>query len=336
MNIQKILIQAERQAACVTGELTPRLEPHELLIQTECSFISAGTELAIYTALDPNVRVPGAWCAYPWLAGYANVGRVIEAGVAAPLKAGARVFSMGPHASTFIYDSRKLVAEIPETADAGEVAALRMAHVALTALDVAEPGYNRWVAVFGLGMVGNLAAQLFRLRGAQVIGIDPSPKRRALAEACGVPYTLVAADEAAIRAITNGVLVDTAVDAVGNARVVAQAASLTANFGEVILLGSPRSKVEGDLNDLLYHVHYRWVSFKGALEWRVPAYPQLPNEHSQLKKHQALTRWLADGALKLSPLISHRLPPTKIREAYEGLLGDKDRYIGVVLDWQAQ
>jgi 2-desacetyl-2-hydroxyethyl bacteriochlorophyllide A dehydrogenase len=334
MQIQKIVIQEERQAACVTDRLKPALKPYELLIETESSFISAGTELAIYTALDPNVRVSGAWCAYPWLAGYANVGRVLEAGGAAGIKPGTRVFSMGPHASAFVYDSRKLLAEIPADADAGEVAALRMAHVALTATDVATPGYNRWVAVLGLGMVGNLAAQLFRLLGAQVIGIDPAAKRRQLAERCGVRYTLEHADTDAINAITGGKLVHCTIDAVGNARVVQQAVSITANFGEVILLGSPRGKVEGDLNDLLYHVHYRWVSLKGALEWRVPSYHQLENEHSQLKKHQALMRWLEDGSLHIRPLISHRLSPTQISEAYEGLLHDKERYVGVVLEWQ--
>ena len=43
--------------------------------------------------------------------------------------------------------------------------------------------------------------------------------------------------------------------------------------------------------------------------------------------------WLRRGKLQLDPLISHRLPPAKIKEAYEGLEEQRDTYTGVVLDW---
>jgi len=65
----------------------------------------------------------------------------------------------------------------------------------------------------------------------------------------------------------------------------------------------------------------------------VPAKHQLHNQHSQVKKHEAIMAWLADGRLKIDPLISHVLRPTEIQTAYEGLLNKKDEYIGVVLDW---
>ena len=42
-----------------------------------------------------------------------------------------------------------------------------------------------------------------------------------------------------------------------------------------------------------------------------------------------------DGRLVIEPLISHRLPPEKIREAYEGLLAAPESFTGVVLEWPA-
>jgi len=42
------------------------------------------------------------------------------------------------------------------------------------------------LAVFGLGPVGQLAARIARYRGLEVIGIDPVPERRAMAERHGV------------------------------------------------------------------------------------------------------------------------------------------------------
>ena len=53
------------------------LGPDDLLIETEATFISAGTELANYTGREPKVFVPNQWCTYPWRSGYANVGTVL-------------------------------------------------------------------------------------------------------------------------------------------------------------------------------------------------------------------------------------------------------------------
>jgi hypothetical protein len=43
---------------------------------------------------------------------------------------------------------------------------------------------------------------------------------------------------------------------------------------------------------------------------------------------------IKDGALQVTPLRSHVLPPADLGTAYEGLLHRKDAYLGVVLDWE--
>ena len=58
------------------------LGPHDVLVETEFTFISAGTELANFTGLDPGVQIPGSWNHYPARPGYANCGRVVELGSA--------------------------------------------------------------------------------------------------------------------------------------------------------------------------------------------------------------------------------------------------------------
>ena len=44
--------------------------------------------------------------------------------------------------------------------------------------------------------------------------------------------------------------------------------------------------------------------------------------------------WLADGRLRVEPLITHRLPPSEIQTAYDGLRSRRDEYLGVVLRWR--
>ena len=61
-------------------EIPGPVGPNEVLVQTECTFISTGTELANFTGLDPGVHVPGSWNHFPARPGYANCGCVIELG----------------------------------------------------------------------------------------------------------------------------------------------------------------------------------------------------------------------------------------------------------------
>ena len=51
------------------------------------------------------------------------------------------------------------------------------------------------------------------------------------------------------------------------------------------------------------------------------------------EKQRIIFDWIVDGRLKIEPLISHRLPPERIRNAYEGLLAAPEEFTGVVLNW---
>jgi 2-desacetyl-2-hydroxyethyl bacteriochlorophyllide A dehydrogenase len=340
MKIKQVVVTGQNQVELQTLELEPQdLGPDELLIETEWSFISAGTELANYTGKEPKVFQPGTWCAYPWKSGYANVGLVRAVGERVTRVApGERVFTYGPHASAFRYNRQRLVIPTPAGIAPDIAAASRMAGVSLSAVLVAEIRGAPWVAVFGLGAVGNLAAQAFAARGCRVIGVDPVAARRALAERCGVDQTIGGSPEAvqaAITDLTGGALANITVDAVGHSAVVSQALKATASHGQHIILGTPRVPVEGDLTDLLADIHLRWITVRGALEWFLPMYSDHGETVSQHSKQELIFDWLRRGKLHLEPLISHRLKPEQIKEAYEGLLRQPETYTGVALDWRA-
>ncbi len=338
MKIREVVVTGQNQVELQTADTgTPALAANELLIDTEYTFISSGTELANYTGREPKVFQKGEWCEYPWRSGYANVGIVREVGTDVTRAAlGDRVFTYGRHASTVQYSQDRLVAPIRETVDPAVVAASRMAGVAMTAMIVAEIGTNPWVVVFGLGLVGNLASQMFQIHGCRVIGVDPVAERRDLAQRCGISHTVGGdADEAQaqVEEITDGELGDITVDAVGHSGVVMQALRATASHGQLVILGSPRVEVQGNLTDLLSETHLRWITIRGALEWCVPMYPDIGNRTSQWSKQQTIFDWMARGQLHVEPLISHRLKPDQIKQAYDGLLNEPNVYTGVVLDW---
>lgn len=341
MKIQQVVVTGQNQVELQEAELDgSSLDTGELLIETEATFISTGTELANYTGREPRVFLPNQWCTYPWRSGYANVGRVVDVGPGVKrAQIGERVFTYGNHASLVRYNEQRLVAPVPESMSSDLAAAARMAGVAMTALIVSQIEGSPWVAVFGLGMVGNLAAQAFRARGCRVIGVDPVAERRALAERCGIPWTVggdLAEVQAAILELTGGVGAAIGVDAVGHSAVVQQATRATARFGQVVILGTPRVPVEGDLTALLSDVHLRLITLRGALEWVLPMYPDIGERMSQYAKQMHIFDWVSRGEILLEPLISHRLAPENIRQGYEGLLHEPDTYTGVALLWKQE
>ena len=340
MTIREVVVTGQHQVELQTAELdAPVLSANEVLLDTEYTFISSGTELANYTGREPKVFQKGEWCAYPWRSGYANVGIVRDIGTdVTRTTIGERVFTYGRHASTIRYSQERLIAPVPRSIEPDVVAASRMAGVAMTAIVVSEIPTNATVIVFGMGLVGNLAAQMFQIHGCRVIGVDPVAERRALAQRCGIEHTVGGTPDEAqaqLQELTNGGLGNITVDAVGHSSVVMQALRATTNHGQLVILGSPRVSVHGDLTELLSETHLRWITIRGALEWCVPMYPDIGNRTSQWSKQQTIFDWIARGQLQVKPLVSHRLKPEQIKQAYDGLLNEPSVYTGVVLDWHA-
>ncbi len=338
MEIKEVVVTGKNEVELQSREGSGlELGKDEVFIRTEYSFISAGTELANYTANTEGVYTPGSWCAYPWKSGYANVGIVQEIGEDVTVcDKGQRVFSFGPHASFIKQNQQSMIIEVQEGIDPKIAAASRMAGVALTSVIVSEIEKNGWVVIFGLGMVGNIAAQAFQILGCRVIGIDPTKERRELAQRCGIPHTVGGNPEEVfqeVMRITGGKRADISIDAVGNSSVVMQALQTTANHGQLILLGTPRAPVNSNITEFLGEVHARFITIRGALEWGLPHYSDYPGRDSHYSKQQMIFDWIQRGKLKLEPLISHVLQPSKINEAYEGLLYRPDIFTGVVLDW---
>ncbi len=156
--------------------------PTDVLIENEYSIVSAGTELACRAGLE-------SWAPLPFSPGYGSVGRVVAFGDEVKnLSVGQRVLSFGRHAKHILGEF--VVVPVPDGLDPVKVTFARMAAVSMAASRASDAELGDFVAVIGLGLVGNLSAQLFGLAGCEVIGIDPSARRREQALACGVPHVI--------------------------------------------------------------------------------------------------------------------------------------------------
>lgn len=336
-------IIGEQQLAFENYDLPDQPAGSQVLIKTERSVVSAGTELANYTGLDSDTRVPGAWCCYPWRPGYGGVGRVLSVGPDVKgIAPGDRVYGIFLHSTHQLFDtSWQLLVRVPEDLDSTTAAMGRMCGVAITAYRRARNlSIGDTVVIIGLGMVGNLAGQFFRAAGQTVIGLDIAGHRRALAQEVGFNGTL---DPSALtndqlrdrlKELNNGQQPPVVVDAVGVSQLVETGVHVAALNGQVIMLGTPRGPYETNATNMLKEAHFRGIEIIGALEWTIPLLKRQSPGVSTEANTELIFKMLRDGALKVKPLLSHLIAPAKLNDAYQGLLHSKDSYLGVVLDWE--
>ncbi|MDQ6887058.1 MAG: zinc-binding alcohol dehydrogenase, partial [Gemmatimonadota bacterium] len=191
----------------------PVVTRHHVLVEPSFSLISSGTETAsIHTegVLSEVSHNPShirkvwdaAWSNGPLrtlsevkakfsdyaVLGYSGAGVIVELHpTVTDLEIGQRVAygGEGTGHGECISTGRKLVASVPDDVSLEHATFATLGSIAMNAVRIAQIGLGESVAVIGLGLVGQLVAQLARLQGATVIAIDLRPERVARARELG-------------------------------------------------------------------------------------------------------------------------------------------------------
>ena len=297
--------------------------------------VSGGTEGAGFTGLVKQMpfRETGQ---YPRRTGYGNLGEVLAVGDGVTMcKPGDRALSFSPHASYVKADAGRMALPVPADSDGRQIVFARMAGVSISALRSSSVQPGDTVLIIGMGLVGNFAAQIFQLAGAEVMAADLSELRLDKARACGIDRTVNSAREDLSEAVmdwTEGQGAQIVVEAIGISEVIAEATLLTREHGEIILLGTPRAYGVFDATPMLLHLHMNAVRMIGALEW---TWPQHPTDRVRdiTANYRLLVNWIAAGSLKTTPLLTHLASPADCQTIYEGLTSNREEYLGAVFDW---
>ncbi len=334
---------------CIVEEETVAaadLSGGQFVLETECSIVSVGTEVANYSGIDPTVFVPGAWNAYPSTPGYGAVGRVLAVspeGASRPdmPQIGQRVFAFTPHVSVAVGDiDHRFVLPLEESDDAVLMVLVRMAGVAITAVRRAaglQPGAS--AVVLGLGLVGNFAAQLLQLAGLEVRAFDVDGYRTGMARSVGIERVYEESPDVERGAGTKIVAAggaDIVVEATGLPALAMAATHLARLGGQIVLLGSPRAPHVTDATALLRDVHLRGLTVTGALEWTLPltARHRMPGDTwSMAESYAYLRAAITSGRLKGRELVSKMARPSEAPSVYRDLLEGKQPLLSVVFDW---
>src|SRR5215471_1757402 len=171
--------------------------PNQILVQTEASAVSAGTELAVYTGTHQWLKDPNLpeW-KFPFRPGYSAAGRVLKVGKDFPggFKEGDRVSFPGNHASAELFtvgQERCRVWKMPDNLSFDKAAPAVIARYGLGASARAGITLGRSAAVLGLGIIGQFSLRCLIAAGASpVVGIDAVKMRRDAAISAGADFVI--------------------------------------------------------------------------------------------------------------------------------------------------
>jgi len=215
---------------------------------------------------------------------------------------------------------RHAVLKLDPKVDWDSGALLEPAGCALTAIRRVAMPERASVLVLGLGPVGLLYARLVRALGASWVGgTEIAPLRRKAAERGGIDVTLDPREpdtlRQAVEGATGGRGVDLAVVATGHPSVVKSATELVRRGGTVNLFGLPefQSRLDADLQDL----YLRGVRI-------IPTYATTEPDVAEVH------RLVVDGKLAIGDLVTHRVPLSRIDEAFR-LAGRPDEAVKVTV-----
>jgi 2-desacetyl-2-hydroxyethyl bacteriochlorophyllide A dehydrogenase len=316
--------------------------PNQVLVVTEASAVSAGTELAVWTGTHQWLKDPTLpdW-KFPFRPGYSAAGRVAAVGSQANgWKEGDRVSYPGNHASAELLtlgQERGRLWRLPDGLDAEKAAFACIARYGLGASIRAGITLGRSAAVLGLGVIGQWSLRCLRAAGAHpVVGIDSVAMRRQAAGAAGADHVIDPTGGDTRQLLdrflgTRGA--EIIADATGVPDAIPVAMSLACDGGQVVVVGSPRGRAK-EVN-FYEDLHRRYLEVTGAHGNMLfePAHTRLAGAWDIDKAQNWLLAALATGQLNMAGLVTHRMAPEQLGEAYDGLLKNKEQYLGVVLRW---
>ena len=329
MEVQRVVWPDRAKVDVETFDLPP-VGDDEVLVATECTLISPGTERAFLLGL------PNAQGRYPARPGYSNIGTVIEVGKAVTdCSIGERVASTQGHTSHFIASPNRLL-KVPSTdVPVEETVFFNLGAIALQGVRKARIELGEAALVLGQGLIGLLAMQLLKLSGGMpLVAADLTDSRLELSKSMGADFTLNPEDtnfSEQLQDVTKDDGPAVVIEATGHPDAVSTALDAAGWGARVVLLASTRGETP---NVNFYRdVHKKGLILYGAHNAIRPRQESSPNFWTLEDDSLLLLSLIAQKRFNVAPLISHRVPGEDASKAYQLLMEWNPGLLGVVLQW---
>ena len=350
----------------------PVAVPHHVLIRPFFSLISSGTETASIhregvvraVADDPSqltkiwnvlkvqgplstfAEVKAKFSEYAVL-GYSGAGVIVETHpTVTGFQIGDAVAYGGEgtgHGETILV-GQNLTVRIPVSVAFEHACFATLGSIALNGVRIANLALGETVAVLGLGLVGQLIAQLARLQGATVLAIDLQAQRAELAHRLGADHALLAGAALVeqVASVTDGRGVDCVIVAAAakSSAPCEQAVQICADRGRIVDVGAV------ELSFPWYEMYRKEIRFFMARAYGPGSYDPVYEKQSQdypigyvrwteNRNMVEFLRLLSLGRIQIAPLITHRFALADAPKAYETIMDPTAGSLAVLLNYPA-
>ncbi|NVB84272.1 MAG: Gfo/Idh/MocA family oxidoreductase [Kofleriaceae bacterium] len=369
----KQVVQSFRTGALAVEDVpSPALRPRGLLVRTVASAVSTGTEkskveLARQSLVGKAIARPdqvrqvldtlkkeGLAATFNKVRsklerlsplGYSAAGRVVAVGEDCEgFTVGDAVACGGAdhaHHAELLWVPANLCARIPDGVAFEDAAFATIGAIALHGVRRAEVQFGETVAVIGLGLIGQLTAQLLRASGCRVIGVDVDRWKVELARQHGVELALRRDDDVIARThrLCDGADAVIITAAARDNDPVVLAGELARDRARVVIVGAvpleiPRSPYYEKELDVRLSRSYGPGRYDRGYEERGLDYPIGYVRWTENRNMQAFLRALETKQVSLAKLVTHRVPLAEAERAYDLVAGaTAEPFLGVVLQY---
>lgn len=361
-----------------TGEISiedlpaPQCPQGGVLVRNEYSLISAGTEKATITKAQSTLveraknqpndvklvldfikkdgvistyrRIKSVLNSYKTL-GYSSSGEVILSNCD-DFKPGDKVACAGAgyaNHSEIIAVPKKLVSKVPDKVSMQSAAYTTVAAIAMQGVRQSKPELGAYVAVIGLGLIGQITVQLLKAAGCKVVGLDINPGFNDIAKKSGCDLVLHSSPESKkdILAFTNGIGCDAVIitAATSSNAPTELAISIARSKGKVVYVGDvpiniPRTPFYLKELEVTIACSYGPGRYDPQYEEQGIDYPISYVRWTENRNMQSVLELLEDGKLNFDILTTHQFDLDSADKAYNLISGEsKEHYLGIVLKY---
>ncbi len=281
--------------------------------------------------------------------GYSCAGKVIAVGgLVEGIKPGDRVACGGAdyanHAE-FVAVPKNLVVKVPDNVSDEEAAFTTVGSIALQGIRLAEPKLGETFLVLGLGLLGQIAVQLLKANGCQVLATDLDPSLIARAEAFGATGIYPGSDiESVCKGLTAGHGVDGVIVCAGTAsnQPIELCGSVTRLKGRVVVVGAvrmdiPREDYFKKEISVVISRSYGPGRYDPFYEESGNDYPLAYVRFTEQRNMQTFLELVSQKKVDVVSLITHRFLVDDAAAAYQLIEGEKrEPYLGIVMNYTSQ
>lgn len=373
--MKQVLIK--RGQAVVEEVPAPIVGENEVLVQVHYSCISAGTELLgvkgsgipLYKrALEEpqNVKKVLEMIRNQGLAktvavlktklesgsptGYSASGIVLDVGedikdIRRGDKAACAGAGIANHAE-FIAVPRNLLVKVPEGLSLDIASTVTMGSIAMQGVRRTDPKLAEFIAIIGLGILGQLTVQILKVMGCRVIGIDLDQTRINIALSLGMNRGLNSSKDRIVDEVlrfSHGYGVDSIIitAATESSDPINQAMEMCRKKGKVIIVGDvglvlKREEFYKKELDVLISTSYGPGRYDERYEHKGYDYPYAYVRWTENRNMQEYLRLLAEKKINIKPLIERIYPIDEATKAYEELKTGDSKPLMVLLEYNRE